>query len=321
MRAIIHTEYGPPEVVTLTEVDKPAPKDNEILIKVYATTVNRTDCGFRSAEYFISRFFSGLFKPKNKTLGNEFAGVIEAIGKDVTLFTIGDKVFGYNDKTFGAHAEYMTMAEKEAITTMPSNLAYEEAAPITEGAHYALCDIRAAKIKEGQNVLIYGATGAIGSAAVQLVKHFGAKVTAVCNTKNVELVKSLGADLVIDYTKQDFTKTHQTFDFVFDAVGKSSFGKCKPLLNKKGIYISTEPGKNSENIFLALTTPMFSNKKVLFPIPSIRKEDVIFLKELVETGKYKPVIDRQYRLEQIVEAYKYVESGQKTGNVVITLNA
>ena len=321
MRAIIHTEYGPPEVVTLTEVDKPAPKDNEVLIKVYATTVNRTDCGFRSAKYFISRFFSGLFKPKNKTLGNEFAGVIEAIGKDVTLFTIGDKVFGYNDKTFGAHAEYMTMAEKEAITTMPSNLAYEEAAPITEGAHYALCDIRAAKIKEGQNVLIYGATGAIGSAAVQLVKHFGAKVTAVCNTKNVELVKSLGADLVIDYTKQDFTKTHQTFDFVFDAVGKSSFGKCKPLLNKKGIYISTEPGKNSENIFLALTTPMFSNKKVLFPIPSIRKEDVIFLKELVETGKYKPVIDRQYRLEQIVEAYKYVESGQKTGNVVITLNA
>jgi len=321
MRAIIHTEYGPPEVVTLKEVDKPAPKDNEVLIKVYATTVNRTDCGFRSAEYFISRFFSGLFKPKNKTLGNEFAGVIEAIGKDVTLFIIGDKVFGYNDKTFGAHAEYMTMAEKEAITTMPSNLAYEEAAPITEGAHYALCDIRAAKIKEGQDVLIYGATGAIGSAAVQLAKHFGAKVTAVCNTKNVELVKSLGADLVIDYTKQDFTKTHQTFDFVFDAVGKSSFGKCKPLLNKKGIYISTELGKNSENIFLALTTPIFSNKKVLFPIPSIRKEDVIFLKELVETGKYKPVIDRQYRLEQIVEAYKYVESGQKTGNVVITLNA
>jgi len=320
MRAIIHTEYGPPEVVTLKEVDKPAPKDNEVLIKVYATTVNRTDCGFRSAEYFISRFFSGLFKPKNKTLGNEFAGVIEAIGKDVTLFTIGDKVFGYNDKTFGAHAEYMTMAENEAITTMPSNLAYEEAAPITEGAHYALCDIRAAKIKEGQNVLIYGATGAIGSAAVQLVKHFGAKVTAVCNTKNVELVKSLGADLVIDYTKQDFTKTHQTFDFVFDAVGKSSFGKCKPLLNKKGIYISTELGKNSENIFLALTTPIFSSKKVLFPIPTISKEDVIFLKELVETGKYKPVIDRQYRLEQIVEAYKYVESGQKTGNVVITLN-
>lgn len=319
MRAIINTEYGPPEVVQLMEIDKPVPKDNEVLIKVHATTVNRTDCGFRSAEYFISRFFSGLFKPKNKTLGNEFAGEIQEIGKDVQSFHIGDKVFGYNDKTFGAHAEYMTIAENEAITTMPIHLTYEEAAPITEGGHYALCDIRAAKVKEGQNVLVNGATGAIGSAAVQLLKHFGAKVTAVCNTENVALIKSLGADIVIDYTKQDFTKTEQKFDFVFDAVGKSSFEKCKPILNKKGIYISTELGKNSENIFLALTTPIFGNKKVLFPIPTISKEDVIFLKELVETGKYKPVIDRQYKLEQIVEAYKYVETGQKIGNVVITL--
>jgi len=301
------------------EVDKPVPKDNEVLIKVYAATVNRTDCGFRSAEYFIVRFFSGLLRPKNRTLGNEFAGEIEAIGKDVTSFNIGDKVFGYNDTKFGAHAEYMTMAENEAITTMPGNLTYEEAAPIAEGGHYALCDIRAAKIKSGQNILIYGATGAIGSAAVQLVKYFGAKVTAACDTKNVELVKSLGADVVIDYTKQDFTKADQTFDFVFDAVGKSSFGQCKPLLNRKGIYISTELGKNSENIFLALITPIFGGKKVLFPIPTISKEDVIFLKELVETDKYKPVIDRRYTLEQIVEAYKFVETGQKTGNVVITL--
>jgi len=319
MRAIINTEYGPPEVVKLMEVDKPEPKDNEVLIKVYATTVNRTDCGFRSAEYCIVRFFSGLFRPKNKTLGNEFAGDIEAIGKDVTSFNIGDKVFGYNDTKFGAHAEYMTMAENEAITTMPGNLTYEEAAPITEGGHYALCDIRAAKIKSGQNILIYGATGAIGSAAVQLVKYFGAKVTAVCDTKNVELVKSLGADVVIDYTKQDFTKIRQTFDVVFDAVGKSSFAQCKQLLNKRGIYMSTELGKNSENIFLALTTPIFGGKKVLFPIPTISKEDVISLKELVETDKYKPVIDRRYTLEQIVEAYKFVETGQKTGNVVITL--
>jgi NADPH:quinone reductase-like Zn-dependent oxidoreductase len=319
MRAIINTEYGPPEVVKLMEVDKPEHKDNEVLIKVYATTVNRTDCGFRSAESFISRFFSGLFRPKNKTLGNEFAGVIEAIGKDVTSFKTGDKVFGYNDKKFGAHAEYMTMAENEAITTMPGNLTYKEAAPMTEGGHYALCDIRAAKIKAGQNVLIYGASGAIGSAAVQLAKYFGAMVTAVCNTKNTELIKSLGADQVIDYTTQDFTKTDQTFDFVFDAVGKSSFGRCKPLLSKKGIYISTELGKNSENIFLALTTAIFGGKKVLFPIPTICKGDVIFLKELAETGKYKPVIDREYSLEQMVEAYRYVESGQKTGNVVITL--
>ena len=319
MRAIINTQYGPPEIVKLMEIMTPVVKNNEVLIKVYVTTVNRTDCGFRSAEYFISRFFSGLFRPKFKTLGNEFAGIIETIGKDVTSFKTGDKVFGYNDTKFGAHADYMTMAENEAITIMPGNLTYEEATPITEGGHYALCDIRAAKIKKGQNVLIYGATGAIGSAAVQLAKYFGATVTAVCNTKNVELILSLGADLVIDYTKQDFTNTDQRFDFVFDAVGKSSFGKCKPILNKNGIYISTELGRYSENIFLALATPIFNNKMVLFPLPTICKDDVIFLKELVEAGKFKPVIDRKYKLEQIVDAYRYVESGQKTGNVLITL--
>ena len=320
MRAIINTTYGSPEVVKLMEVEKPIPKDNEVLIKVYATTVNRTDCGFRSAEYFISRFYSGLFKPKNKTLGNEFAGEIEIIGKNVTSFKTGDKVFGYNDINFGAHAEYMTMAENGAITTMPARLTYEEAAPITEGGHYALCDIRAAKLKSGQKILINGATGAIGSAAVQLSKFFGAEVTAVCDTKNIELVKSLGADIVIDYTKQDFTKLSQAFDVIFDAVGKSSFRQCKPLLYKNGIYMSTELGKNSENIFLALATPFLGGKKVLFPIPTISKEDVVFLKELVETNLYKPVIDRQYKLEQIVEAYRYVETGQKTGNVVITLS-
>jgi len=319
MRAIIHTKYGPPEVAELMEVDKPVPKAGEVLIKVYVTTVNRTDCGFRSAEYFISRFFSGLFRPKYNTLGNEFAGEIDEIGSAVTLFRKGDKVFGYNDIKFGAHAEYMTMAEDGAITTMPENLTYEESAPITEGAHYALCDIRAANVKNGQNILIYGATGAIGSAAVQLVKFFGATVTAVCNTKNVNLLKFLGADVVIDYTQQDFTRTDQVFDFIFDAVGKSSFGKCKAILKKKGIYISTELGKNSENVFLALLTPFFGGKKVLFPVPSIKKEDVVFLKELVEAGRYKPVIDRRYPLEQIVEAYRFVETGQKTGNVVITL--
>jgi NADPH:quinone reductase-like Zn-dependent oxidoreductase len=319
MKAAVHTKYGPPEVVEITEVDKPVPKHNEILIKVYATTVNRTDCGFRSAQYFVSRFFSGLLKPKFNTLGNEFAGVIETVGKKVTSFTIGDKVFGYNDYKFGAHAEYMVLAEDEAITKMPDNLTFIEAAPLAEGGHYALCDIRAAKIKSGQNVMIYGASGAIGSAAVQLVKHLGATVTAVVNTKNVELLKSLGADFVIDYTRQDFTKTDQKFDFIFDSVGKSSFTQCKPLLMKKGIYISTELGKNGENIFYALVTPLFGGKKVLFPLPTITKDDVVYLKELAETGKYKPVIDREYQLDQIVEAYTYVETGQKTGNVVIKL--
>lgn len=317
MRAIVYTKYGPPEVAKLMEVPKPIPKDNEILIKVYASTVNRTDSGFRSAEYFISRFWTGILRPKHQILGCEFAGIVEEIGKRVTTFKKGDKVFGYNDQTCGGHGEYLTIAESDAVTTMPENLSFLEAAALTEGAHYALVNIRAAKIEFGQNVLVYGATGAIGSSAVQLLKHFKANVTAVCNTKNVELVKSLGADIVIDYQTQDFTQTENKFQFIFDAVGKSSFGTCKPLLTEKGIYISTELGKNAENIFFAITTPILGGKKVLFPIPTINKKDVILLKELVEKREYKPLIDRQYKLDQIVEAYKYVESEQKTGNVVI----
>ena len=319
MKAIVYTKYGPPEVAQLMEVTKPQPKDNELLIKVYASTVNRTDSGFRSAEYFISRFWSGLLRPKYQILGSEFAGIIEEIGKHVTTFKIGDKVFGFNDKTFGGHGEYLTIAETDAVTTLPDRLSFNEAAAITEGAHYALVNIRAAKIEHGQNVLVYGATGAIGSAAVQLLKHFGTKVTAVCNTKNVELVKSLGADTVIDYQTQDFTQTENKFYFIFDAVGKSSFGQCKPLLTEKGIYVSTELGKNAENVFLALTTPILGGKRVLFPIPTINKQDVLFLKELVENGDYKPLIDKQYKLDQIVEAYKYVESGQKIGNVILKI--
>ncbi|MBK7171776.1 MAG: NAD(P)-dependent alcohol dehydrogenase [Bacteroidales bacterium] len=317
MKAIIHTRYGPPEVAKLMEVEKPQPKENEVLVKVYAATVNRTDSGFRSAEYVISRLFSGIFRPKHQTLGNEFAGTIEAIGENVSLFKTGDKVFGYNDIRFGAHAEYMLMHENEAIVHMPKNLSFEQAACLTEGGHYALTDIRAAKVTAGQNVMVYGATGAIGSAAVQLLKHFGTRVTAVCNTKNIELIRSLGADVVIDYMKEDYTLTSERYDFVFDAVGKSSFGRCKPILKDKGIYISTELGKNWENIFLALYTPLLGKKKVLFPMPSINTQDLIFLKELAEKGEFRPVIDRYYTLEEIVEAYRYVESGQKTGNVVL----
>ena len=319
MKAIVYKKYGPPEVAILTEIARPLAKDNEVLVKVYASTVNRTDSGFRSAEYFISRFWSGLFKPKYQILGCEFSGVIEEIGQCVTSFKKGDKVFGYNDKTFGGHGEFLTIDENDAITILPNNLNFEEAAPITEGAHYALNNIKAAKIQSGQSVLVYGATGAIGSAAVQLLKHFKAKVTAVCNTKNIELVKSLGADIVIDYETQDFSITENKYHFIFDAVGKSSFGKCKPLLTEYGIYISTELGKHAENIFFALITPIIGGKKVLFPIPTINKEDVPFLKGLVENKEYKPVIDRKYYLHQIVEAYKYVETGQKTGNVVIKI--
>ena len=317
MKAIIHTRYGPPEVVKLMEIDKPLPKDNEVLVKVYAATVNRTDSGLRSAEYVISRLFSGILRPKHQTLGNEFAGTVEAIGNKVSIFKTGDKVFGYNDISFGAHAEYLVMQEDETIVHMPGNMTFEQAACLSEGGHYALCDIRAANVVPGQHVMVYGATGAIGSAAVQLLKHFGARVTAVGNTKNLELIRSLGADTVVDYTTEDYTLTSDRFDFIFDAVGKSSFGRCKPILKEKGIYISTELGKNWENIFLALTTPLWGRKRVLFPIPSIKKLDLIFLKELAEKELYKPVIDRYYSLEEIVEAYHYVESGQKTGNVVL----
>jgi NADPH:quinone reductase-like Zn-dependent oxidoreductase len=319
MKAAIYTRYGPPEVVKLTEVPTPTPKDNEVLVKVFATTVNRTDCGFRSAEYFVSRFWSGLFRPKYPILGCEFAGLIEGVGKDVTSFNAGDRVFGFNDKTFGGHAEYICIKESEAIAIIPESLSYYDAVPITEGAHYALGNIKASKIEKGQKALVYGATGAIGSAAVQLLKHFGVIVTAVCNTKNVGLVKSLGADVVIDYQTEDFTKTDEKFQFIFDAVGKSSFGQCKPLLTEKGIYVSTELGKNGENVFLSLITLLGKGKRVIFPIPTIDKETVIFLKELVEKGEFTPVIDRKYRLDEILEAYEYVETGQKTGNVVITV--
>lgn len=319
MKAIVYSQYGPPEVAQLKEVERPVPKEHEVLIKIHAATVNRTDCGFRSAAYFIVRFWSGLITPNNKILGCEFAGVVESVGSAVTLFKPGDNVFGFNDTTFGAHAEYMVMAEDAALTTMPQNFSFEQAAALTEGIHYALCDLRAAKIARGQAYLINGATGAIGSAAVQLAKYFGTEVTAVCATNHVDLVKSLGADEVIDYTKQDFTKVNKQFDTVFDAVGKSSFGKCKPLLKKHGVYMSTELGYMSQNPFLALITPLLGGKKVLFPIPTINKEDVTFFKELAETNAFKPVIDRRYTLDQIVEAYRYVETGMKTGNVILTI--
>jgi NADPH:quinone reductase-like Zn-dependent oxidoreductase len=319
MKAAVHTKYGPPEVVHIIDTPKPSPVADEILVKVYASTVNRTDAGFRSAEYFVSRFFSGLLRPKHTILGCEFAGVVEATGPQVSQFRKGDKVFGFNDRSWGGHAEYLAISETAAITTMPDNLRFDEAAALTEGGHYALMDIRVAKVEPGQQVLVYGATGAIGSAAVQLLKHFGAMVTAVCNTKNVELVKSLGADTVIDYQAQDFTQTPARFHFIFDAVGKSSFSVCRPLLKEKGIYISTELGRRGANVWLSMITPLLGGKKVLFPLPSITKADVIFLKELAEQGKFKPVIDRHYSLDQMVEAYHYVESGQKTGNVIIRI--
>jgi NADPH:quinone reductase-like Zn-dependent oxidoreductase len=319
MKAAVHTRYGPPEVVRVAEVEKPAAKGNEVLVRVHATTVNRTDCGLRAAKPFIVRFFTGLSRPRVTVLGNEFAGEVEAVGPGVTSFEVGDRVFGYNGSSFGAHAEYMVMPEDGLLATMPASLTYEEAAPSTEGSHYALSLIRNAKIQKGQDVLVNGTTGAIGSAAVQLLKHLGATVTAVCDSERLELVRDLGADRVIDYTAEDFTKDDQRYDVVLDAVGKSSFGRCKRLLKPGGIYLSTDLGPLSQNPILALVTPLFGGKKVMFPIPKDEPEMVRYFKALIESGAFRPLIDRRYRLDDIVEAYRYVETGQKIGNVVISV--
>jgi len=319
MKAIVYTKYGSPDVLQLKEVAKPTPKDNEVLVKIYATTVNRTDCATIRAKPFFARLLTGIFKPKKQIPGTEFAGNIEAVGKNVRFLKVGDKVFGFDDQGSGSHAQYMTISEDKALTTIPRNITYEQAAASTEGAHYAYNFIKKVNLKSGQKVLVNGATGAIGSAAVQFLKYFGVNVTAVCNTKNIELVKSLGANKVIDYTKEDFTKDDQNYSFIFDTVGKSSFAKCKPLLQPGGVYISSELGYMAQNLFLALITPIIGNKKVIFPIPTDCRGSILFIKKLIEKGKFKAVIDRKYPLEQIVEAYRYVEKGQKIGNVVITV--
>jgi NADPH:quinone reductase-like Zn-dependent oxidoreductase len=321
MKAAVHTRYGPPDVVRIADVDTPTVGDHDVLVKVHATTVNRTDCAFRSAKPFVNRFFSGMLKPKATILGCEFAGVVEAVGGDVASFAMGDTVFGFSEGRFGAHAEYLTMPEDGALATMPANVTFEEAACSTEGSHYALSMISKAKIESGQHVLVNGATGAIGSAAVQLLKRLGAVVTAVCATEHVELVRSLGADRVIDYTAEDFTKDDQTYDAVLDAVGKSSFGRCKRLLKPGGIYLSSDLGLWAQNPILALVTPVFRGTKVVFPIPPrYDQERVRGFKEMIESGEFTPVIDKRYPLDQIVDAYRYVEMGQKIGNVVINVD-
>ena len=319
MKAIVCTKYGPPEVLQLKEVEKPAPKDDEVLIKVCASTVNRTDTALLRAKPFFARLFTGILKPNKPIPGTEFAGIIEAAGKNVSSYKVGDKVFGFDDTGSGSNAQYMTISETKALAIIPKNISYEQAAASTEGAHYAYNFINKINLKSGQKVLVNGATGGIGSASIQLLKYFGANVTAVCGTKNIELVKSLGADKVIDYMKEDFTKNDQKHNYIFDAVGKSTFAKCKPLLQPGGVYMSSELGYMAQNIFFALITPIIGNKKVIFPVPTDLKGSILFIKKLIENGKFKTVIDRKYPLEKIVEAFRYVEEGQKTGNVVITM--
>jgi NADPH:quinone reductase-like Zn-dependent oxidoreductase len=320
MRAAVRTRYGPPDVVRVVEVEKPAAKDHEVLVRVHATTVNRTDCGVRAAKPFIYRFFLGLRRPRLTVLGNEFAGQVEAVGAGVTSFKVGDRVFGFSGTWFGAHAEYLTMAEDGMLATMPADLSYEQAAPSTEGSLYALSALRTAKLQRGQSVLLNGATGAIGSAAVQLLREMGAEVTAVCGTEHVELVRGLGADRVIDYTAEDFTRDAQRYDVVLDAVGKSSFGRCRRLLKPGGLYLSTDLGPLSLNPVLALVTPLFGGRRVRFPIPRQNQGTVAYVRERIESGTFRPITDRRYRLDQIVEAYRYVETGRKVGNVVISVD-
>jgi len=319
MKAIVYTNYGPPDVLNLKEVEKPIPKSDEVLIKICATAVTSGDVRLRKADPFLIRLIFGLLKPKISILGVELAGEIEAMGKDVKLFNKGDQVFGSTTEFgLGAYAEYKCLPEKAVLEIKPGNISCEEAAAVFFGGHTALHFLRKGKIQQGQKVLIYGASGAIGTYAVQLAKYFGAEVTGVCSASNLELIKSLGADKTIDYTTTDFSKSGETYDIIFDTVGKSPFSGSVRSLNKKGVYLRAVH-MSLPSIIHGLWTTLTSSKKVIGGVASEHKEDLTFLKELIESGKLKAVIDRSYPLEQTAEAHAYVDKGHKKGNVVITV--
>ncbi len=319
MKAAVIEKYGAPDVVKISEVERPVPKENEILIKVNSATINRTDCGFRQPSPFFLRFFTGLFRPRIKILGTEFAGEVVETGGNMKEFKSGDKVFGLSCSGFGAHAEYLSIPEDGAVALMPVNMNFNEAAAVCDGLMLAYNYLRIPDYSKGIKILIYGATGSIGSAGVQLAKYFGADITAVCNTKNLDLIKSLGADRVLDYTKSDFKLHAGQYDVVFDAVGKLSFTKCKHLIKRGGIFFTTDLGEHNQVPFQVLWTSFFGDKKVLFPLPKESKKDILFFKKIIEEGNYKAVIDRIYPLEKIAEAYEYVDTEQKTGNVVLSI--
>ncbi|MGB7114761.1 MAG: NAD(P)-dependent alcohol dehydrogenase [Anaerolineales bacterium] len=321
MKAIVYEKYGPPDVLELKVVEKPLPKDNEVLIKIHATTVTTAEIAFLTGDPFISRFFTGLTKPKNPIAGVELAGEIETAGLDVKRFKEGDQVYALTE--YGTHAEYLCLPEDGAVAIKPVNMTYGEAAAAVDGTLTALHFLRdKGNIQSGQKVLINGASGSIGTFAVQLARYYGAEVTGVCSTTNLELVKSLGADKVIDYTQEDFTRSGETYDIIFDTVAKSSFSRCKSSLTQSGIYLTTLP--TPAILLQMLWTSMVGSKKAVVAFaglrpPSEKTENLIFIKELVEAGKIKSVIDRRYPLEQIAEAYSYVEKGHKKGGVVISV--
>jgi NADPH:quinone reductase-like Zn-dependent oxidoreductase len=318
MKAVVCDTYGPPEVQRLEEVERPVPEDDEVLVRIHATTVNRTDCGWRSATPFFARYFTGLRRPRQRILGMELAGEVEAVGAAVTEFHVGDAVFGV--KSFGAHAEFVCVRASSPVAHKPASMSFEEAAAVCDGALIALACLRRADLRKGQRILVYGASGSIGTAAVQLARYFDADVTAVCNTKNLDLLRSLGADHVVDYTQEDFTRNGETYDVIFDSVGMHSFRRCRRSLKPGGIFLETDLGYMWHVPLLALATRWIGNKRLTLPIPHYTKKDVLFLKDLIEAGRYRAVIDRCYPLEQVVEATRYVETKQKTGNVVLTVN-
>jgi NADPH:quinone reductase-like Zn-dependent oxidoreductase len=322
LKAAVYKNYGPPEVLKIEEIERPVPKDNEILIKIHATTVTAVDSIFRNGKSFFARMATGIMKPKNKILGSELAGEVEAIGNNVRLFKPGDKVMGDSSIKSSTYAEYICLRDDEPLVLLPSSLSYDEAASICYGSLTALPFLRDnGQVQKGHKVLVIGASGAVGTFAVQIAKYFGAEVTGVCSNANIGIVKSLGADNVIDYTKQDFTKSGDTYDVVFDTVGKSSFGKCKSVLRQNGIYLTTVVGFRI--LFHMLMTSRAKKKAVIaftgLRSTAERSKDLIFIKELVEKGKLKPIIDRKYQLADIVEAHKYVDQGHKKGSVIISL--
>ena len=314
----MYDRYGPPEVLHLEEVDRPVPADDEVLVKVRATTVNRTDTGLRNAELFISRFVTGLRRPKNRILGMEMAGEVAAVGKAVTEFKVGDAVFG--GKGAGAWAEFVAIRESGPLAPKPAAMSFDEAAAVFDGVSLALPCLEGAGPVDGRRVLVYGSSGSVGTAGVQLAKHFGAHVTAVCSTRNVELARSMGADEVIDYTNEDFTKNGQRYDVIFDAVGKHSFRRCRRSLNPGGTFVDTDLGFMFQMPLLMLATRWIGSRKVKMGIARYARKDLLFLKELIEAGEFRAVIDRSYPLEDVMEAARYVETGKKVGNVVLTVD-
>jgi len=325
MRAIVYNRYGPPDVLRLEEVKRPVPTAGEVLVKVHATTVNRLDAATREANRrsgpavsFLSRLVFGIRRPRQRILGSEFAGEVVAVGAAVREFAVGEYVFGITGLAFGAHAEFICVQQSSRIAHKPTAMSFEQAAALCDGALNALACLRQAHLRRGQTILIYGASGAIGTAGVQLAKYFGTDVTAACSTKNLELARSLGADAVIDYTREDFTKNGRAYDVIFDAVGKHSFKRSRGSLTPGGSYLATD---GLRNLSLVLWTSLTGGKRVRFSItsPMPTKKDVLFLKDLVEAGRFRPVIDRCYPLQDVVEATKYVETEQKVGNVVLTV--